>query len=149
MLRNPPDSWGQLGRMRENEGVNSIKTTGRPLYCRRICRSIEGRRSGTVWSGHASGNLRCGITLQTKFIINLFNSNFYDKYLYGRARMKSAHGTAENIGRSITTNREAVQPAVARRLTGRGGGLSAIADFQTHAPKLPRQAGTALFECRR
>lgn len=46
MLRNPPDSWGQLGRLRENEGVNSIKTSGRPLYCRWICRSIEGRRSG-------------------------------------------------------------------------------------------------------
>ena len=113
---------------------------------------LQEHRRQTVWaawSGHISGNLRFGITLQMKFIINLFNSNFYDKYLYGRARMKSAYGTAENIGCSITTNREAVQPAVARRLTGRGGGLSAIADFQTHAPKLPRQAGTALFECRR
>ena len=108
MPRNPPDSWGQLGRMRENESVNSIKTTGRPLYCRRICRSIEGGRSGTAWSGHVSGNLRFGITLQMKFIINLFNSNFYDKYLYGRARMKNAHGTAENIGCSITTNWEAL-----------------------------------------
>ena len=62
--------------------------------------------------------------------------------------MKSAYGTAENIGRSIATYRDAVQPAVARRLTGRRGSLSAITDFQAHAPKLPRQAGTALFECR-
>lgn len=69
--------------------------------------------------------------------------------MYGRARMKSAHGTAENIGCSITTNGKAVQPAVARRLTGRAGSLSVITDFQTHAAKLPRQAGTALFECRR
>ena len=105
MPRNPSDSWGQLGRMRENESVNSIKTAGRPLYCRRICNREQGR---TVWSGHGSGNLRFGITLQMKFIINLFNSNFYDKYLYGRARMKNAHGTAENIGCSITTNWEAL-----------------------------------------
>lgn len=48
MPRNPPDSWGQLGRMRENEGVNSIKTTGRSLYCRRICNRERGR---TVWNG--------------------------------------------------------------------------------------------------
>ena len=41
-------SWGQLGRMRENEGVNSIKTTGRPLYCRRICNRERGR---TDWNG--------------------------------------------------------------------------------------------------
>ena len=72
---------------------------------------LQEHRRQTVWaawSGHISGNLRFGITLQMKFIINLFNSNFYDKYLYGRARMKSAHGTAENIGCSITTNREAL-----------------------------------------
>lgn len=42
-----------------------------------------------------------------------FNSNFYAKYLYGRARMKNAHGTAENIGCSITTNKDALQSAVA------------------------------------
>ena len=51
-------SWGQLGRMRENEGVNSIKTTGRPLYCRRICNRERGRtvwKSGTVWSGQRQG----------------------------------------------------------------------------------------------
>ena len=77
------------------------------------------------------------------------NLKYYGNFMYGRARMKSAHGTAENIGCSITTNKDALQSAVARRLTGRGGGLSAIADFQAHAPKLPRQAGTALFECRR
>ena len=94
--------------MRENEGVNSIKTAGVPYIAAGFAIENKGGRSGTVWSGHGSGNLRFGITLQMKFIINLFNSNFYDKYLYGRARMKSAHGTAENIGCSITTNREAL-----------------------------------------
>lgn len=55
MLRNPPDSWGQLGRMRENEGVNSIKTRGRPLYCRRICNRERGRTVWAAWSGQRPG----------------------------------------------------------------------------------------------
>lgn len=65
------------------------------------------------------------------------NLKCYGTYLYGSARMNCAHGADETIGRSIATNREAVQPAVARRLTGRSGGLPDAADFQAHAAKLP------------
>lgn len=72
----------------------------------------------------------------------------YACIMYGRARMKNAHGAAEDLGRPIAANRRAVRPPAARPLTGRGGGLPAIADFQAHAAKLPRQAAAALFQCR-
>lgn len=144
-----PRFMGPIRAIEGERGRKQHQNSGASLI---LPSDLQEHRRQTVWaawSGHGSGNLRFGITLQMKFIINLFNSNFYDKYLYGRARMKSAHGTAENIGRSITTNGEAVQSAVARWLTGRSGGLSVITDFQAHAAKLPRQAGAALFECRR
>lgn len=51
--------------------------------------------------------------------------------------MNCAHGADETIGRSITANREAVQPADPRRLTGRAGGVSDAENFQAHAAKLP------------
>lgn len=100
-----------LGPIRANEGERGTcqYQIGRtPLILPSDLQEHRRRTVWATWSGHGSGNLRFGITLQMKFIINLFNSNFYDKYLYGRARMKSAHGTAENIGCSITTNREAL-----------------------------------------
>ena len=143
-----PDSWGQLGRLRANEGVISTKQRVAPYLVVKFAGIPRvnglGRYGADALLKTFDSVLPCKRNFNTPF-----NSNFYDKHLYERARMKSAHGTAENIGCSITTNKDALQSAVARRLTGRAGGLSAIADFQTHAPKLPRQAGTALFECRR
>ena len=100
-----------MGPIRAIEGERGRKqhqNNGASLILPSDLQEHRRRTVWAAWSGHGSGNLRFGITLQMKFIINLFNSNFYDKYLYGRARMKSAHGTAENIGCSITTNREAL-----------------------------------------
>lgn len=146
--RIPPDSWGQLGRSRSIGRPDDTKTAGCLLSCRRICWCIEGGRPGKAWSGRASGNLRFGITLQTNLLFNPKNCK-HGNYQFGRARMKSAHGAAATIGGSIAADRKTVQPAAARRLTGRAGSLPAVTDFQTHAAKLPRQAGAALFECRR
>ena len=140
-----------LRPIRANEGErerNQYKTASCPLSCRQVCGDTESKRPGRFGADALLKTFNSVLPCKRNFNTP-FNSNFYDKHLYERARMKSAHGTAENIGCSITTNKDALQSAVARRLTGRGRGLSAIADFQTHAPKLPRQAGTALFECRR
>lgn len=103
-----PRFMGSIRAIEGERGRKQHQNNGASLI---LPSDLQEHRRQTVWaawSGHISGNLRFGITLQMKFIINLFNSNFYDKYLYGRARMKSAHGTAENIGCSITTNREAL-----------------------------------------
>ena len=96
-----------MGPIRAIEGERERKqhqNNGASLILPPDLQEHRRRTVWAAWSGHGSGNLRFGITLQMKFIINLFNSNFYDKYLYGRARMKSAHGTADWTGRRFVSD---------------------------------------------
>lgn len=74
---------------------------------------------------------------------------YYENRMYGRARMKSARGTAENAVGRIASGRAEIPPSSARPLNGRTGGMPGARHYQTHSAELPRQAAAGLYERRR
>lgn len=102
-----PDSWGQLGRLRANEGVISTKQRVAPYLVVKFAGIPRVNGLGRFGADALLKTFDSVLPCKRNFN-KPFNSNFYDKHLHERARMKSAHGTAENIGSSITTNKDAL-----------------------------------------
>lgn len=98
--------------MRENEGVNSTKQRVAPYLVVKFAGIPRVNGLGRFGADALLKTFDSVLPCKRNFN-KPFNSNFYDKHLHERARMKSAHGTAENIGCSITTNKDALQSAVA------------------------------------
>lgn len=98
---------GQLGRTRAYEGVSSTKQRVAPYLVVKFAGISRVNGLGRFGADALLKTFDSVLPCKRNFN-KPFNSNFYDKHLYERARMKSAHGTAENIGCSLTTNKDAL-----------------------------------------